>query len=275
MKNLITLVILLLTAIISISVESENSYKDDISITQAKKHPQNSKSTTSSCGSSACIKTPLTAPIELENGSAENLSASKGEELIYVYNAPFYTVDAYFSIHYGTGDADLYVSYETIPTDTSYDCRPYKDGNQERCVFYNKEGKYYIRVKASSSFSGVNLYATITDGSGPPPDGQILYEESVNVKYLASNSWKYFKLKADPSIDRFDIITSGGEGDVDLYVRYNEEVSASQFDCRPYKEGNDEICTFTNQSQEGDFYYIGVYGYRTSRNFTLKATTYP
>jgi len=64
------------------------------------------------------------------------------------------------SISGGTGDADLYVRQAGAPTTTSYDCRPYLNGNNETCTFQNPTpGTWYIGVRAYSAFSGVNLEA--------------------------------------------------------------------------------------------------------------------
>jgi hypothetical protein len=38
-----------------------------------------------------------------------------------------------FTMSGGSGDADLYVTYGTQSTTSSYDCRPYKNGNNETC----------------------------------------------------------------------------------------------------------------------------------------------
>jgi hypothetical protein len=64
----------------------------------------------------------------------------------------------------GTGDADLYVNAGAAPTTSSYTCRPYLDGNAETCTIDNPAAgsTYYIRVRAYSSFSGVNMKATRT-----------------------------------------------------------------------------------------------------------------
>jgi secreted trypsin-like serine protease len=71
----------------------------------------------------------------------------------------------------GTGDADLYVYRDSAPSssvtaavNTSTRCVPYRDGNTETCTFNNPVAgtTYYIRVRAYSSFSGVNMKATRT-----------------------------------------------------------------------------------------------------------------
>src|SRR3546814_4435219 len=66
-----------------------------------------------------------------------------------------------------TGDADMYVKFGSAPTDTSYDCRPYKSGNAESCTFATPSaGTYYVRLKAYSAFSGVSLVGDYSTGGG-------------------------------------------------------------------------------------------------------------
>lgn len=42
------------------------------------------------------------------------------------------------------------------------------------------------------------------------------------------------------------VTTSGGTGDVDMYVRYGAVPTPSNWDCRPFEAGNAETCTFAN-----------------------------
>jgi serine protease len=58
----------------------------------------------------------------------------------------------------GTGDADLYVRRGSQPTTSSYDCRPYLNGNTESCTFNNPVAStYYIGIRAYSAVSGLTL----------------------------------------------------------------------------------------------------------------------
>ncbi|CAM3714070.1 peptidase M4 [Corallococcus sp. ZKHCc1 1396] len=61
----------------------------------------------------------------------------------------------------GTGDADLHVRFGASPTTTTYDCRPYASGNNETCSFPAKTtaGKYYVKLRGYSAYSGVTLKA--------------------------------------------------------------------------------------------------------------------
>lgn len=53
----------------------------------------------------------------------------------------------------GTGDADLYVRLGSAPTTSSYDCRPWKSGNNETCTMTGS-GTWYVRVYGYSAASG-------------------------------------------------------------------------------------------------------------------------
>ncbi len=86
------------------------------------------------------------------------LSAAAGASVNYTMVVPSGASNLTFTISGGTGDADLYVKFGAAPTDTVYDCRPYKAGNAETCTFAAPSaGTYYVRVKAYSAFSGVSL----------------------------------------------------------------------------------------------------------------------
>ncbi|GHA69094.1 extracellular protease [Lysobacter bugurensis] len=96
-----------------------------------------------------------------------NLSASTGNSLEYTMTVPSGASNLTFSMSGGTGDADLYVRYGSAPTDSAYDCRPYRSGNTETCTFSAPAaGTYYVRVKAYSSFSGVSLVGDYSTGGG-------------------------------------------------------------------------------------------------------------
>jgi len=102
----------------------------------------------------------------LEKGVAKtNLSAATSASLNYTMVVPAGATNLTFTMSGGTGDADLYVKFGSAPTDSSYDCRPYKDGNAETCTFTAPSaGTYYVRLKAYSSFSGVSIVGDYTAG---------------------------------------------------------------------------------------------------------------
>src|SRR5690606_28678618 len=105
---------------------------------------------------------------ELDKGvPATGLGASTGNDVVYTMVVPAGASDLVFTSSGGTGDADMYVKYGSVPTDGSYDCRPYKSGNAESCTYASPAaGTYYVRLKAYSSSSGVSLVGDYSTGGG-------------------------------------------------------------------------------------------------------------
>ena len=94
------------------------------------------------------------------------LSGAAGSEKIYTIDVPSGASNLMITMSGGTGDADLYVRAGSAPTDSTYDCRPYKTGNAESCTIATPTaGKYYVRMKAYSAYSGVSLVADYVTGS--------------------------------------------------------------------------------------------------------------
>ena len=95
------------------------------------------------------------------SGSATNLSGSTGNQQGFTWDAPACASKVTIKISGGSGDADLHVKFGSAATTSSYDCRPYKNGNNETCTFDpSQTGTYNIMIRAYSTFSGVNLEAS-------------------------------------------------------------------------------------------------------------------
>ncbi|HVI57256.1 MAG TPA: pre-peptidase C-terminal domain-containing protein [Luteimonas sp.] len=196
-------------------------------------------------------------------------SASTGGSLNYTLVVPAGASNLTFTMSGGSGDADLYVKFGSAPTDSSYDCRPYKSGNSESCTFASPQaGTYYVRIKAYSSFSGVSLVGNYGTGGG---GGNVLTNGVPATGLAAStgNSVNYtMVVPSGRSSLQFTI--SGGSGDADMYVRRGSAPTDSSYDCRPYRSGNNETCTFN--SPTAGTYYIRVKAYSTYSGVSLKGT---
>ena len=95
--------------------------------------------------------------------SESNLSQSRSNWLRYSANVPAGRSSLAVTISGGSGDADLYVNKGSAPStgSSTYDCRPYKSGNDETCTFSNPGADtWHIGIRAYSTFSGVSLNAT-------------------------------------------------------------------------------------------------------------------
>lgn len=90
--------------------------------------------------------------------TATNLSARTSRWLHYTVTVPAGMRTFTASISGGTGDADLHVRRGARPTTTTFDCRPYLQGNTESCNFSNPAADvWHVSIRAYSSFSGVTL----------------------------------------------------------------------------------------------------------------------
>jgi serine protease len=63
---------------------------------------------------------------------------------------------------------------------------------------------------------------------------------------------------------------SGGDGDADLYTRFEAEPTLNEYDCRPYLNGNRENCT--EAAPDAGKWYIGLYGYEDFSGVSLTAS---
>jgi len=191
---------------------------------------------------------------ELSKGVAVgNLFASIDEELEFYFDVPTEAASVSFVILGGTGDADLYVSFDEKPTESNYDCRPYKGGNSEECVFRPaEEGRYHVMLKAYRGFSGVELVADYTEKG----DTVRIEESNLNdTRY----GWKHFSFEVSEGMSELNATISGGTGDADLYIQFGSEPSTSNYRCRPYKNGNEETCIIQNPEQGTWFISIRAY----------------
>ncbi|WP_196139725.1 S8 family serine peptidase [Aliikangiella sp. G2MR2-5] len=124
----------------------------------------------------------------LENGVAKtSLSAAKDAEVTFTMEVPAGASDLSFVTTGGSGDADMYVKFGSAPTTSSYDCRPYKSGNEETCNISNVQaGTYYVTLRGYSAFSGVSLTGSYSEGGNG--GGAASFENSDNYSIPDNNS---------------------------------------------------------------------------------------
>jgi serine protease len=88
------------------------------------------------------------------NGVGDNAGGAKN----FFMDVPAGLAKVTFTISGGTGDADLYVRYNNIPTTVDYDCRPMRAGNNEICTMYNPQpGRWYAQLRAYTNYANVSL----------------------------------------------------------------------------------------------------------------------
>ncbi|RZQ54002.1 peptidase S8 [Pseudoalteromonas phenolica] len=203
----------------------------------------------------------------LADGVAKTgLSGARNAQDFFTMEIPANTSKVTFTMSGGTGDADMYVKAGSKPTSSSYECRPYKTGNNEVCSIDNPAaGTYHVMLNGYSAYSGVSLKGDLTAGSVGPQPGGIT---ETNLSASRSN-WVRKTVEIPAGMTSFTVTISGGSGDADLYVRQGSRPTTSSYDCRPYKNGNAETCTFTNP--QAGTWHIGLRAYSTFSGVTLDA----
>ncbi len=215
---------------------------------------------------------PPTGDNVLQNGVTETgLSASTGQDITFTMDVPSGATDISFNMSGGSGDADLYVKFGSAPTDSSYDCRPYRNGNSESCSGSQTGGTYYVRIKAYRSFSNVSLTGSFTEPSSGGGNDPI--DVSASNISVSAGQWARYTYVMPAGYSDMTVSISGGSGDADLYVRHGAQSTTSQYDCRPYRNGNNETCTFNNP-QSGTW-YLDIRGYTNASGVTLRLQANP
>jgi len=105
-------------------------------------------------------KSPSTLPVtqKLTNGVPIKVSANQNEQLLFSFDIPDNGKNLVVQTSGGKGDADLYVRYGEAPTTSSYDCRPWKNGNTESCLtLEEKSGTWHVMLHAFETFNDVEL----------------------------------------------------------------------------------------------------------------------
>ena len=202
-----------------------------------------------------------------------DIHVATGNDVVYTLQVPAGSTNLAFTMSGGTGDADMYVKFGGAPTDSSYDCRPYKSGNSESCSFASPQaGTYYVRLKAYSSFSGVSLKGDYTagggGGGGGSDGGPLTKGQTVTNISAATGSDVVFTLAVPSGSSNLTFTMSGGTGDADMYVKFGSTPTDSSYDCRPYKSGNSESCTFA--SPQAGTYYVRLKAYSSFSGVSLK-----
>ena len=132
----------------------------------------------------------------------------------------------------------------------------------------NYYGYGIVKVSNAVDYLNANGCSGGNGGGNPPPPSDVepVSGEVNNISATRGN-WKRYTWDIPAGVSSMTIQTSGGSGDADLYVRFGAQPSTSDYDCRPYKDGNGEVCTFTNPS-EGTW-HIGIRAYSTYSGVTM------
>jgi vibriolysin len=216
---------------------------------------------------------PPSGDTPLSNGvPVSNLSGAQGTMLYYKITVPTGGTNLTVQMSGGTGDADVYVKFGQRPTTSSWDYRPYLNGNNETVnVGTNtRAGDYFIMIRAYTAFSGVTLRATYTGGTEPPPPPPPPPSNTQTWPNLsgATGSKKNFTFSVPTNARSVRFTLAGGDPDADLQVS-----SPGWIWWWPQYESESPTNTETIQPTfKAGTWKITVYGYETYSGATLTAT---
>lgn len=125
----------------------------------------------------------------------------------------------------------------------------------------------YARVPSFEAWIQQQIGGSSTPTT-PAPELRVLVDQS-NVS-AARGGWVRYSVTVPAGAQSFTVVTQGGSGDADLYVRFGAAPSTTAFDCRPYTDGNGETCSFANP--QAGTWEIGVRGYAAFNGLTVRAT---
>ena len=95
---------------------------------------------------------------QIFNTAANNVTDAINGTRNFYLDVPAGLSSVTFSTSGGTGDVDLYVRFNGLPTKTDYDCRPLRSGNTETCIMNAPQaGRWYVQLRAYKAYANVTM----------------------------------------------------------------------------------------------------------------------
>ncbi|MCH9683112.1 MAG: hypothetical protein K0V04_16885 [Deltaproteobacteria bacterium] len=142
------------------------------------------------------------------------------------------------------GDADLYVRVGQDATMADYDCRPFEAGSDEVCtITLTAASRIHMMVHGYPGEGDSHFRLTVTgDGEGGTPEPEAWGGMNESGTVVADEETRFSTPDLPVGSYSFEL---SGDGDADLYVRVGEAPDTTTYDCRPYLNGSQELCTVT------------------------------
>lgn len=122
---------------------------------------------------------------------------------------------------------------------------------------YSTEGNYNVTLTVTDD-GGLTAtsVATATINSVTPPIGT---NELVNKDWLRISDTRgtknMYSMQVPAGASNLAFFLNGGTGDADMFVKFGNEPTADNYDCRPYENGNNESC-YIDVAQAGTYYVM-------------------
>lgn len=199
---------------------------------------------------------------QLQDGEpVTGISGDRDQQIDFFVDVPADVQNLMFTTTGGTGDADLYVRHRSVPTLTEYSCRPWVDGNEERCATESLPGRWHVSVVGYGDFNNVTLTVNWDEADQIPT-----LQVGESVTGLAGAEGEMTVWAVDTSSPGLTAILTGGTGDADVYVRRGNPPTLATFDCFLDRDGNEEVCEANGPAGR---WYVAVRGYANFDGVTL------
>jgi serine protease len=135
---------------------------------------------------------------EIFNGTTTTpISVAAGAWVKYELIVPNGSSNLLFATYGGTGDGDMYVRYGQEPTQTAFDCRPFRFGNDETCFFpAPRSGRWFVYIRGFSAAAGISMYTSFVDANYPYKQAATA-EQLLNHRTRVTLTWQHGKRQVD------------------------------------------------------------------------------
>lgn len=220
----------------------------------------------------ACSSDSPTGPggsTVLTLGTPRNVSgAGGGSEKYYTVVVPAGAPALRVSLSGGSGDADIVLRFGANPDPLNYDCGSFGSANNEECIITSPAaGTWHILVLGFDAYSGAQLLAEIT---AAPTVTVLTSGVGLTNQSGTESSTRFFSITVPAGATNLTVTTSGGTGDLDLFVRLGNLPSNGTADCS--SEGPDNAETCVVPSPAAGTWYVMLYGFEAYTGVTLTAT---
>ncbi|WP_240503628.1 MULTISPECIES: M9 family metallopeptidase [Pseudoalteromonas] len=180
----------------------------------------------------------------------DHLSAHEQVEFALYVDRRIQGASLEISLRHGQGNADVYHEFNR----NGHFTKSQGPTNEETLVIEDvQSGWHFISLKANNDVQNTTLLARYI--KSVPSNVRVLENgESVPVA-IADGGQLMFAMNVPAGASNLSFSTVGGTGELDMHVKFGSEPTKKDYECRPWKRGNKETCTFDN-SQVGTYYIM-------------------
>ena len=142
---------------------------------------------------------------------------------------------------------------------TTFTLNPNTDfGNSETCTLTLTAANIFDQDGTATPMAAnvTRSFTTVAGGGGGTTLSNGVAKTGLAAATGASLS---YTLSVPAGATNLSFVMSGGTGDADMYVRFGSAPTTATYDCRPYKTGNAETCTFASPSAGTWYVMLSAY----------------